>query len=431
MIGTHAVTVYPDPSDNPGGTPVDVTCLVDDLGIVHGRSDTGGQPDAPSCTLNITVGPDTPLPGAVEIGAWVLVETTIPAGTFTRFRGRLTDVNLGWDDAGEDTPDAGVGQLVAVGALADYARRVIGDEPWPQELDGARVARVFQLAGVALDPATSDPGIYALTPRDVDRQPALNVAQGAASSAGGLVWYTRDGEIRYADTEHRRGHDVDLDLDSCDVLVTPTWQRNLAGLVNLVHLTYGVAPEGGSAPTVTASNEGSMTRYGRYEYSATVELADALDAAASAALLVGMGGAPVWMLQAMPLDVFNLDAAQTAVVLGLEVHSLIRVGGLPANGATPTNAVLWVEGWTETLAWGVHELELVVSDYCRTSPPPRWDDVLATYTWDTVPKGMTWDGAACLGPLPNLGRWDDVAATVRWDDVDPALKWDDVGAGLP
>lgn len=430
MIGTHVVTVYPDPADDPGGTPVDITCLLDDVAITHGRTDTDAQPSAPSATINLTVSPDEPLPAAVEIGAWVLVETTIPAGTFTRFRGRVTDVNLGWDDAGEATPDSGVGQLVAVGVLADYARRVIGDEPWPQELDGARVARVFELAGVALDPAVSDPGLYAITPRDVDRQPALTVAQGAADSAGGLVWYTRDGEIRYADAIHRRGHDVDLDLDSCHVLVTPTWQRNLAGLVNLVHLTYGVAPEGGSQPNVTASNDGSVTRYGRYEYSATVELADTNDALAAASLIVGMNGAPVWMLQNMPLDVASLDPAQTAVLLGLEMHSLIRVGGLPANGATPTNAVAWVEGWTENLAWGVHDLELVVSDYCRTSPPPRWNDVPSTYTWDTAPKGMTWDGAACLGPPANLGRWDDVAASIRWDDVDPALTWDAAVGGL-
>ena len=41
------------------------------------------------------------------------------------------------------TPNAGVAQVVAVSVLADYSRRVIGDTPFPQELDGARVARMF------------------------------------------------------------------------------------------------------------------------------------------------------------------------------------------------------------------------------------------------------------------------------------------------
>ena len=70
---------------------------------------------------------------------------------------------------------------------------------------------------------------------------------------------------------------------------------------------------------------------------------------------------------------------------------------------------------------GVYDLELTVSGFCRTAPPPRWNDVDPALTWDTAHG--TWDDAACLGPLPNLGRWDDVAATTRWDTVPPATTW--------
>ena len=70
-----------------------------------------------------------------------------------------------------------------------------------------------------------------VTARDIDATDALTVAQEAAESAGGLVWETRTGEIRYADADHRRGADVDLELylDACDLYVTPTWMRNLWG----------------------------------------------------------------------------------------------------------------------------------------------------------------------------------------------------------
>ena len=117
MIGLHKVLVYQDP-EAPTGTATDVTCLIDDVSINHGRGDTSSQPEASSCTLNITVGPGTPLPSVVDIGAWIVVTTELDAVEYTRFVGRVTDVSIGWDDAGPDTPEAGVGQVVAISTLA-------------------------------------------------------------------------------------------------------------------------------------------------------------------------------------------------------------------------------------------------------------------------------------------------------------------------
>ena len=421
MIGEHVLTI----------AGVDVSCLVDRASITHGRGDTSGQPEASAITVDITVGPGTPLPAAVDIGAPLTVDTHLGAVVSRRFTGTITDVSLGWKDAGEDTPDTGIGQIVAVGPLADYGRRVIGDVPFPQELDGARVARVFNAAGLVLDPAFSDPGTVQVIPRDVDARAALEVATDTAVSAGGLIWETRAGDIRYADAVHRRGAAVALELDACDILVTPTWARNTGGLVNDLSIAYGVTPAGGGErPTYRASNPASSGRYGRYEYSATVELADLVDVTAAANLILVQNGRPVWLLQALPIDVAGLDETETATLLALDMHGLLRVTGLPTTGQTPVNVVAWVEGWTETLAWGVHDLELWVSDYCRTSPPPRWNDVPPETTWDTVPPATTWDSAACMGPPTDFGRWDDVSATTRWDQVPADVEWDEAGVLL-
>lgn len=430
MIGTHEVFVYAN-RDAPTGDLVDLSCLADEVAITHGRADTTEQPEPAAARVNITVGPGAPLDPAVDMGAWLVVQTTVAGQTFRRFTGRITDVAVGWDDAGEGTPESGVGQVVAVSVLGDYARRVIGDEPFPEELDGARVARVFALAGLVLDPATSDPGTVPLNPRDVDARAALEVATNAATSAGGLVWETRAGDIRYADADHRRGADVTVDLDACDVLVTPTWSRNLSGLVNELSVAYGLAPDGGGEqPQIHETNPESVARYGRYNYSVSTDLAT-FDAAQSWAWLVlTQNRGPVWMLQALPVDLAGLDAAHTTALLGAEVHTLARVSGLPATGATPTSIAAWIEGWTERLAWGVHDLELSVSDYCRTVPGIRWDDTPADVTWDTYGTA-SWDESACAGgPLPDLGRWDDVAATTRWDAVPSATTWDNVDGGV-
>jgi hypothetical protein len=417
MVAEFVVTVGTAPD------AVDISCLVDDVAINHGRSDTNSQPEASSATVSFTTSPDDPLPPVVDVGAAVTV-TAHTTGTYARFSGRVTDVTLGWEDNGPDTPDSGVGQLVAIGLLADLGRHVVGEAPYPQELDGARVARVLAAAGVVLNPATSDPGKVQILPRDIDSQPALDVAQNAAQSANGIVWETRAGEIRYADADHRRNAVPNLVLDACNVLVTPTWQRTIQGLVNDVSIGYGVPPEGEDQPRYVATSDPSIARYGRYAMTATTELAELADAQAMGQLLLVRNSSPVWIMAVLPVDVKGLTAAEYDALLGLDVHGLITLTGLPAIGTAPTSAALWVEGWTERLAWADHTIELVVSGYCRTVPAPRWDDLAPTLTWDTVAPTLTWDDATCLGPPVNFGRWNDVPATLRWNQVPPATTWD-------
>jgi hypothetical protein len=416
--GLHTVTV--------GG--VDVSCLVDSVAIHHGRDDATGQPEASAVTIELTtdVAVD-PFPAEVDVGAEVVVTTTSSTFPSVRFRGRVTDLLLGWEDAGPDTPDAGVGQIMAVGTLADLGRRVVGDTPWPTELDGARVARVMAAAGIILDPATSDPGTVDLLPRDVDSTAALSAAHDAATSAGGVLWATRGGEVRYADADHRRGMVSSLTLDACDVLVTPTWRRNLEGLVNEVSVGYGVAPEGGEQPRFVETNPTSVARWGRYGYTTTTELADLEDATTMGRLLLARNSEPVWIMAALPVDTAGLTTAQYDALLDLDVHALITLTGLPSLGTAPTTATLWVEGWRETLTYGGHEMELVVSGYCRSAPPPRWDDVDPTWTWDDGPGTTTWDAVACLGPPVDMGRWNDQPATLRWDQINPTVTWDTYG----
>jgi hypothetical protein len=110
------------------------------------------------------------------------------------------------------------------------------------------------------------------------------------------------------------------------------------------------------------------------------------------------------------------------------MHSLLSLTGLPSLGHAPTSTTLWVEGWSETLSYGRHTIELTVSGYCRTTPPSRWDDVGGQTMWDAAPPGLTWDDAACLGPSPDQGRWNDQPATLRWDQVGDTT-WDDYFTG--
>lgn len=417
-VGTHSVTLT-----TLAGAAVDINCLVDSLSIQHGRADTDSQPDASSCTLELSLADGDQLPLGLDVGATIAVTTELAGTDYPRFTGTVTDISQGWDEAGEQTPDMPVVQVIATGPMAALGRRVVGDAPWPQQLDGARVAAILAAAGVVLDPLVSDPGTVQILARDVDSQPALELAQAVAADAGGLLWETVAGDVRYADAEHRRAAVVSLELDSCDVLVTPTWRRTTEALINAVSIGYGVAPDGGEAPRFTAERQDSIDLWGEFGLSSTTQLAAEADAQALGLLLLTQNHEPVWIMAALPVDMKDLSDADTATLLGLDLHSLISLTGMPAAGNVPTSAALWVEGWQETLAWATHDYQLIVSGYCRTSAPPRWNDVLPTTTWDSVGT-MTWDDAACMGPPVNLGRWDDQPASLRWDQIAATVTWD-------
>jgi hypothetical protein len=363
----------------------------------------------------------------MDIGASLVVETQHGGTWFPRFVGTVTDVGLTWD-VGRGTygaePDVVPrGQVMGAGALAGTGRRYIGDVPWPQESDGARAGRI--LAAAAATVGQVDPGTVQLLPRDVDRKAALELLGDTANDGGGVVWESADGLLNYADADHRRNTPPAATLDACDVLMAPHWSKTAAGLVNDVAVAYGIPPDGGDQPVVTTTNAASIAAYGRYAYSVTTELAALADAQARAQTLTVRGGYPAWNVTDLPLDLSVLDDALTDLVLGLEVHDLLQLVGQPAGTPSP-GAVnsLWIEGWTERLTYGGHELTFSVSAYCRTVPPPRWNDVSPSQTWDSTLPSATWDSASCLGPQPSLGRWDDTAASLRWDEVPAATTWD-------
>lgn len=420
--GPH-VWVFTDLAAAEAEEGVDFSCFVDEVSVVHGRSDTTSQPDASAATVDFTAteDDDPAVWALVDIGAVVRLVFILPDETVVdRFLGRVTDLSLAWDDAGTETPNTGIGQLVATGLLADLGRRVVGTADYPQELDGARVSAVFTDSGLPFEPIDVDPGTVEIVAREANPSEALGVAHEAAESAGGMVWQTRAGAIAYADSEHRRGAVVGLTLDACDMLVTPQWRRDLSGLVNEVTVGFGTADE-----NYTAESASSLAKWGPYARTYDTELAEEADATAMGNLLLLRNSSPVWVLSAIPVDVPSLTAEGYGDLLGLDVGSLIELTGLPAIGTAPTSMAAWVEGWSERWAYGVHEVELVVSDYCRTAPPVEWDEVDTTTTWDSYGTG-TWDEASCGGyqPLPDLGRWMDVPASIRWDQVPTTTTWD-------
>ena len=390
---------------------VSAECVVQHASIRHGRDDPSSQPEADSATLEL-VGP---MPAGVEVGATLELLARVGGTTYPRFAGRVTDVAIGWHSV-----DLPAGTIVAVGELADMGRRVIGDAPYPAETDGVRVNRAIAAAGVRTDAIRSDPGTLTVLARDVDAQPALAIAVDAATDGAGFVWQATDGAVLYADAQHRRAARPVVELDACDLPLSLSWTKGLEGLVNDIRVRYGAA---NPQPEVHVTDAASIVDLGTFAASLSTRLASAGDANARAQIVAVRQSRPTWVLASLGMPLEWLDAQLSLALLELEVHDLLSITGMPA-GAPMTSALVFVEGWSETIAPGSWQIELAVSDYCRTAPAPSWDEVDPLVTWDTLDAGLTWDASTCVPPYVGHGRWADVPSSLRWDLVAPSETWD-------
>lgn len=398
-------TAFSAAYNGPGGPPVhDVSCFVDQVAIRHGRQGTEGQPEASTVTIDASL--DTSedhLTVGLDIGAEVTVFAYLPGMTglgVCRFKGRVTDITAEWEDRGPDTPNALVVQVIAAGPLAELGRRVLPG-PWGRlaELDGPRVFAIVNEVPGVVPTGTFDPGTVELIPMTFPTATPAALVAPAVASGRGVLWETREGLVEYADANHRRGTPAALSLDACDLLVSPQWLRDTEGLVNAVTLAYGETPVGGGdRPVHTAEDTESQDRYGFHDYSAETQLSREVDAVVMADVLLTQNTDPAWLLDALPVDVAGLDAATSAAILALDMHSLIHVTDLPAAGSAPRMADMFVEGWEEQFRFGEWELTLNVSDYSRTAPSMSWHDVDPALTWDAVDAGVTWDTAGDMTP---------------------------------
>lgn len=407
-----------------GGVDLDPG-LVGPVTIRHGRDDVDDQPTASTASFTIeataaalpTIGDEV----TVDLGADAVVYFTAPLSAVRRFYGHVTDLTA--------IPARGVNgrafvRVVAVAPLATLGRTLVGDTPWPSELDGVRADRVLDLVAAA-NPAIVvddvDPGFYDVRARDVDRKAALGLLQELARDTLGILVGLRSGAIAYHDAEHRRNAPVRVTVNASEALADTAWVQDLAGLTNDVTVAYGAAEPQAEVEVV---DEVSVVAFGRYGVRLATQLDDETGAAALASALIGRGSRPAWRIENLTVELLrSVDTVNAAILLDLEVSDLVAVTGFPTTGPFVTSS-LWVEGWTETIARDEWTLVLNVSGFAYGGPPARWLDIDGDVSWAEVPADVSWLGFTAWDfPRENAGRWADVAANTEWADV-PA-QWAD------
>lgn len=382
------------------------------MGAPYGVGVQSGDPS--SCTFQVAN-----LSSADEIvpGDLINLYSIEPGvGYLPRFTGRVYSREIEWQGVTRS-----ITTIAASGPLAILNRIYLGDEPWPTETDGDRLARILSLAETQTGtPYTADPGGVNVLARDVDRQPAGDLARLYATSGLGLLTDSPDGTIRYLDRNHAVdvGATFALSAGSIEdsIRVTATTET----LVNDITVAYGPRIDGVERTALSAVSTDSQSFFGFYGADFDSELDDAGDALDIANEYIYRNSLPGNSLPTVTVDQRLTPEILPYVIIG----DVIFITGLPQPSPNFLFAVLtsYRETWPTQDRWSI-ALELVDGRYWGRGT--IWDDVDTGILWNNIDPGFTWNNVGeLINGAQGYDRWTDTPANYFYDNI-PATAWAD------
>lgn len=387
----------------------DRTATVAEVTISRGRDTTDTQPRAGRCRA-VLIDPPLDLP-AVDPFTRLKVVAEVADREVVLFTGTLGPVTTEVLEAGQ------VGERLQLtlegdGPLGRVHRGVVAEDGYEQRLDGERIAEVLEDAVGGsrwrnTDPTTTwqmvppeqrwdtlegdpfdliDPGLY-LVQADRSTTDPWTLVRNAAQDGGGMLYETRDGRIGYADAD-RRADTAQADGFTrlpAEVLLREGLRSGttVAELVTDAEVTY-------STGTERYRDTDAVRRYGAVlTRRLSTRLLERAAAADRARTIVRHGARPTRDLEHLDLDLGVATAEQLEQLLGLDPGDPLEVVGLPPllTGSRRWSGFLEHAELQLTPHGGL--LELVVSDYARSTFGGRWTDLPAE-RWADITPDLDW-----------------------------------------
>lgn len=356
------------------GVSIPLEDVLADVTIHHGREQLLDEPTATSCQLTIR----DLAPGfarSFRVGGPLAVTVRDGAGPSSpRFTGRVTDAALDVDEL----------TVVAVGRLATLRQYVVGASSWPAEAWTARVARIFDEAGLAAAlELHADPGFDPeLAPRDPTTAGPTTLGDYLAFLApmiGAAVTDRMNGAILVQAIASRSLGGA-VALDPADVAYAPVWEQLLPA-ANIVTVRY----QGDQSLSVTIRDEASIDRHGDRPRTIDTTFVDVGDATRRANEALARGAFPRWNIPETPL-------VRPAL---LSIGSPVELSGMPA--ASPFDP--WtpiVEGWEDTITRDDWTMRVALSDPLESGLGLPWDALPIGELWTTIDQAIAWRDALTL-----------------------------------
>lgn len=388
-----------------------------DIAHQAGRDDIYTQPN-PSylqITLVALLGQTLPF----DINDSLALQVKDSSGNYVNiFGGDITDINIEVAQSGNRSTIVSY-TLLAMGSLVKLAKEVYNDT-LSQDFDGDQM---FVLLSYSLTntwnevPAAEDwagydatttwanaeniglgevdrPGLFEMENRSAEPDTVYNIASDIANSALGYLYEDNQGNIGYADADHRQTYltangytEVSANTALSQGLRTTT---KAADVRNDIYINYG----NNFGSQVTATDATSIANYGYRAETINSLIHDSDNAQEVADRYITLRSAPYPVFDSITFPITNseIDDSDRDALLGVFMGQPIHIVDLPTQFQN-SSFEGYVEGWRWSTRFNELFLTINLSPVNFSQVAMRWNTVPIDEAWNTVSATLDWYNA--------------------------------------
>lgn len=241
------------------------------------------------------------------------------------------------------------------------------------------------------------PGLYTMENRAASPDTIYNIATFIADSAFGYLYEDNQGNIGYADANHRQAYlaangYVDLSANHALGAGLRTTVK-AADIRNDIYINYG----NNFGSQKNSSNAASIATYGYKAESINSLLHNATDAQEVADKYITLRANPLPLFDSITFPITNpeIDNSDRDALLGVFMGMPINIQNLPTQ-ISSGEFDGYVEGWKWSTRFNELFLTLNVSPVAFSQTSMRWNTVPAAEAWNTLSTTLTWEYATIV-----------------------------------
>ena len=400
---------------------VDYTDIaISDIAHQAGRDDIYTQPNPSYLQVQLVALSGQTLP--FEINDSLSLQVKNSTGSYVSlFGGDITDITVEVERAGNVATIISY-TLLAMGSLVKLAKEIYNDT-LAQDQDGDQIYALLSsvlLGSWSEVPAAStwatysatetwanavdlglgeidQPGLYTMENRATNPDTVYNIASQIANSAFGYLYEDNNGDIGYADADHRQTYlaangYVDLDANHALGAGLATTTRS-ADIRNDIYINYG----NNYGSQEVASSATSIATYGYKAETINSLIHDATDAQEVADRYIAQRAFPLPRFDSITFPITNseIDNADRDDLLAVFMGMPVNIQNLPTQ-ISSGEFEGYVEGWRWSTRFNELFLTLNVSPVAFSQVAMRWNTVPATEAWNTIDNTLTWEYATIV-----------------------------------
>ena len=395
----------------------DVYTTVTSVSYASGRLDIDRQCTAGYCRVEIIN--TTNAPFTINVTEPITLELKNSSGTYvTVFGGEVSDFNIGVRSP-EETGYITTGTILGIGSLARITKAIY-NTALAEGLDGAQIEEILgaslNLSWAEVTPTVTwdtypatvtwedaesyigeiDSGFYTMIALAANLSAkSQTLVDQIANSALGQIYEEKDGDVSYADADHRsntlstNGYTFLDGAYATPSSITSTTQT--ARIRNSLIYRYAA----GYASTYSTSDPDSIASYGLFERSFNSNIKELADITDIATRELNLRRVPKGSLGQITFRLDNPDIGNAMLdsLIGIYFGQPVLISNLPSNLLGGT-----FDGFVENVALRATptfvDITLYISATEFSLSTTQWDTVVpSTITWATTNATLIWNNA--------------------------------------